>query len=235
VTIRSGDQVTVATVGREPAWVDVGVAGTPFDVIHNAGSILLTDGYGADRGFRERDVGQFDEAADVWAWCGGAVLLRASYVRQLGGFWDPFFLYYEDIDLAWRGRSRGWRYRYEPASRVRHQHGTSAGEGSALFEHYVERNRLIVLTRNAPASLVLRAIARYLLAVASMVRRDARLALAARRPPRFRQPRRRLRSFAGYLRLLPRLLPERRRIRRAGVVSDDELLRWMQPRSSHGA
>jgi GT2 family glycosyltransferase len=247
VTVHAGNRSTTTTVGPSPRWVDltldpgggatVGgpIEGRLFDVIQNAGSVLLSDGYGADRGFRQRDAGQFDEPAEVWGWCGGAVLLRARYLREVGGFWPPFFMYYEDMDLAWRGRARGWRYRYEPASRVRHLHGKSAGEGSATFEHYVERNRLVALTRNAPPGLVVTAVARYLLAIASMVRRDLRLAVAARRPPRFRQPRRRLRSFAAYLCLLPRLLVERRRVRAVQVVADDELLRWMQPRSSHPA
>ena len=63
------------------------------------------------------DEGQFDEPADVFAWCGGGVLLRSRYLEDVGLFDERFFLYYEDTDLAWRGRARGWRYRYVPESR----------------------------------------------------------------------------------------------------------------------
>ena len=48
---------------------------------------------------------------DVQAWCGGAVLLRASYLADVGGFDERLFLYYEDVDLSMRGTERGWRYR----------------------------------------------------------------------------------------------------------------------------
>ena len=49
----------------------------------------------------------------------------------------------------WRGRIAGWRYQYVPESLVRHEHAASSKEGSALFTHYVERNRFLTLARNA--------------------------------------------------------------------------------------
>ena len=87
---------------------------TAFDVINNAGSSLYPDGFGGDRGFLERDRGQYDEPAEVFAWCGGAVLLSKAYLDDVGLFDERLFLYYEDTDLSWRGRLRGWRYVYVP-------------------------------------------------------------------------------------------------------------------------
>jgi N-acetylglucosaminyl-diphospho-decaprenol L-rhamnosyltransferase len=207
--------------------------GPAFDVIQNAGSLLLEGGYAADRGFLQPDRGQLDEPTDVWAWCGGAVLLRRRYLEEVGLFWPPYFMYYEDTDLAWRGRAAGWRYRYEPRAVVRHLHGMSAGEGSALFEHYVERNRLVVLTRNAPAGVALRAAGRATLTAGSLARRDAVTSLRARRVPHFVTARRRAASLTAYGRLLPRLLADRRTLRRRQQVPDGELMAWAQPRSSH--
>ena len=60
--------------------------------------------------------------------------------------------YYEDLELAWRGAKRGWRYRYVPSSVVHHQHAATTGEGSRLKRYHEERNRLLVLTRHARAS-----------------------------------------------------------------------------------
>ena len=212
---RAGCGPVLATeeVGPVPARRGRG-AGAAFDVIQNAGSVLLEGGYGADRGFLQPDRGQLDEPVDVWAWCGGAVLLRSRYLEDVGLFWPPYFMYYEDTDLAWRGRAVGWRYRYEPRAVVRHLHGMSAGEGSPLFEHYVERNRLIVLTRNAPAGVALAAAGRAALTAGSLARRDAVTSLRARRLPHFVTARRRAASLAAYGRLLPRLLADRRRLRR---------------------
>ena len=226
------DPITLR-VGPEPAWFELDVRGAPFDVIQNAGSVLLEGGYGADRGFLQPDRGQFDEPVEVWAWCGGTTLLRADYLRQVGCFWSPFFMYYEDTDLAWRGRAAGWHYRYEPRAVVRHLHGTSAGEGSRLFQHYVERNRLVVLARNAPRGLLWSALGRYLLTMLSLSRNEVMVAARAHRPPRLALTRQRLSSLADFAVLLPRVVGERRRLRRRQVVPDDELIAWAQPRSSH--
>lgn len=220
-------------VGPGPRWFSVEAAGPAFDVVQNAGSLLLEGGYGADRGFLQRDDGRFDEPVDVWAWCGGGVLLRPAYLADVGLFDERFFLYYEDTDLAWRGRARGWAYRYVPRSVIRHLHATSAGEGSATFDHYVERNRLVMLTKNAPRPLVRQALGAYLVAIAGLARADLARAVRSRRPPHFVGPRRRLGSLVGYLGQLPHSLAERRRLRARRTVPDDELLAWAAPRSSH--
>ena len=43
----------------------------------------------------------------MFAWCGGAVLLRREYLDDVGIFDERLFLYYEDTDLSWRGTAQG--------------------------------------------------------------------------------------------------------------------------------
>jgi len=203
VELRSGTDRAEHTVSSAPAWYPVTLTGAPFEVINNAGSIVVDDGYGADRGYLERDEGQYDQAEDVPAWCGATVLLRAAYLRATGLFDERLFLYYEDLELSLRGRSGGWRYRYVPASVARHLHSATSVEGSALAAYYNERNRLLVLTRHAEPAVVGRAIVRYLLITASYARRDVAGPLLRGDPPRAETVRRRLRAFAGFVRRAP--------------------------------
>lgn len=203
-------------------------AGT--SIVNNVGNVVFDDGYSADRGFGEPDEGQYDDPEEVFAWCGANVLLRPEYLRDVGLFDERLFLYYEDTDLSWRGQSRGWRYLYVPGARVRHVHAASTVEGSALFQHYVERNRLLMLVKNAPARMVYRAVWRFLLVTLSYARRDLVRPLLTRRRPVFQKVRLRLGSFLGFLRLLPAMWWQRRRIRRRATISDDELLRRLTPR-----
>jgi GT2 family glycosyltransferase len=50
------------------------------------------------------------------AWVTGCCLLaRRACLAELGGFADPFFLYYEDVDLCRRAAARGWEVWHEPA------------------------------------------------------------------------------------------------------------------------
>ena len=152
-----------AVVGPRVTEVTVALGDTTVDVINNVGSVVFTDGAGADRGWLEEDRGQYDDPTEVFAWCGGAVLLRPEMLADVGLFDERFFLYYEDTDLSWRGRARGWRYRTVPGSRVRHRHAASSGEGSEVFAYHVERNRLLMLVKDAPARIALRQVLRYLL------------------------------------------------------------------------
>lgn len=131
---------------------------SPTQYIQNAGSWVNSNGVGGNRGFFEPDNGQLDEANDVFAWCGAAVMMRADYLTDVGLFDPSFFLYYEDTDLSWRGQLRGWTYWYEPSVVVRHRHSASTGQGSALTDIYQQRNRLRMLARNASAPVLARGV-----------------------------------------------------------------------------
>ena len=142
---------------------------------------------------------------DVFGFCGAAAALKTAAVPAVGGFDYYYFLYYEDTDLSWRLRLAGYRILHVPSAVVRHHHASSSGEGSALHRFYDERNRLLTLTKNAPAVFALRALLRYPLTTASIARHEL---------PRFPLTRSRIRAAASFLSLLPRMLTRRRAVRR---------------------
>lgn len=224
VTMRSSAGEVTVTVGPEPAWTDVPIRPEPFDVVNNVGSNLFAGGFGGDRGFLEVDEGQYESAAEVFAWCGGAVLLRRAFLDDVGLFDERFFVYYEDTDLSWRGRLQGWRYVYEPGAVVRHRHSASTGVGSPVFIYHTERNRLLVLAKNAPARLAWRSglgeIRRF---VGAVVRHYVLRPLTLRLPIRAVVAQRRA-ICAGYLRLLPGMLADRWSTKR--TVSRASLMAW---------
>ncbi len=228
VLVTSGVHRTELDVTPAPAWYEVTLDGEPFDVLNNVGSVVLPDGHGADRGYMERDEGQFDEVDEIFAWCGAAVLLSREYLETVGLFEDRYFLYYEDFDLSWRGRAEGWRYLYVPPSVVRHVHSASSVEGSRLFQHYDERNRLLTLTRNAPPALAVREVLRHPLITGSYARRDILVPLVHRRPPSVETVRRRMQAYGAYVRMLPEALAGRRRLATRGRLTGEELSRWME-------
>jgi GT2 family glycosyltransferase len=214
-------------VGVEPTWFTLQLPADPFRVINNAGSALYVGGYGGDRGFLERDEAQYDEPADVFAWCGGAVLLRQSYLDHVGLFDERFFLYYEDTDLSWRGRRLGWRYRYVPESVVRHHHAVSSGGASSpLFRYYTQRNRMLVLAKNAPWKVAARAAAVEARITLSVLMRDVVRPVVTAHFPRPAEARQRLRSHRDALRIAPSMWRDRRELRRREAISAQELMSW---------
>ena len=217
------------TLPVTPELTDVTVtvpADTPtVDVVNNAGSIVFTAGYGADRGFQDIDAGQYDEPVDVFALCGCAVAFRTSAGAEVGWFDEDFFLYYEDTDLSWRLRAAGWGIRYEPTAVVRHIHAASSVEWSPRFVFHTDRNRLLMLVKNASAARALREVGRYPLTTASVGVRALREARLTRCRPAVRPTLMRLKVLLSFLRLLPAMLAKRRRAPK--VVSRAELEKWL--------
>lgn len=209
VTASSGTWSTEVQVGPAPCWFDLHIAAPPFDVINNVGSRLVSGGWAGDRGFMEADRGQYEHAEEVFGWCGAAALLSRPYVDDLGGFDDELFLYYEDTDMSWRGRLKGWRYEYVPEAPVRHLHSATSGEGSALFNHYVDRNRLLVFLRNAPLPDAGDAVAKFVREMASITIRDVVRPTLNGGDPHPVRAKQKLRSFAAFVRHAPRAVRHR--------------------------
>jgi len=72
------------------------------------------------------------------AYLSGAVLLvRKTALDEVGGFDPAIFLYYEDDDLCYRFRAKGWSLVRIAAARVRHVGGGSIGSGwDRLWEKF---------------------------------------------------------------------------------------------------
>ena len=87
--------------------------------------------------------------------CGASLLLTRELIDDLGGLDPALFMYYEDLDLAWRARLRGWRFLYAPDSVVEHVCGGQSGAASPFLLRHTERNRTLVNLRNAPPALAL--------------------------------------------------------------------------------
>lgn len=97
----------------------------------------------SDRGEGEMDTGQYDEAGEVFGPTGALAIYRASAllsVRFEDEFFDgDYFMYREDVDLAWRLRRAGWKSRYVPTAVAYHHRGLAAAERAGLRERI--RNR----------------------------------------------------------------------------------------------
>jgi GT2 family glycosyltransferase len=196
------------------------------DVVNNVGSLVLTAGYGADRGYQEVDEGQYDEPVEVFAACGCAVAFRTEAGRAVDWFDDDFFLYYEDTDLSWRLRAAGWGIRFEPKAVVRHVHAASSVEWSPVFTFHTTRNRLLMLVKDASWPRVRHELVSFLVETLGMLLTAVRGLARGRRPAR-RPLQMRLRVLWSLARLMPRMLRRRRQVRRSAKVDTHELERWL--------
>ncbi|OLR90440.1 glycosyltransferase [Actinokineospora bangkokensis] len=129
-------------------------------------------GMGYKRHAGQPDTGEHDAPRDVLFATGSAMFVRAGAYRELGGFDERFFMFYEDVDLGWRLNLRGWRVRFEPTSLTYHRHHASMSkvdsDDGARELFLLERNALMALYKNVSDETLAKAL-------------PAALALAVRR------------------------------------------------------
>lgn len=123
------------------------------DIVESAGIAVDRAGVAWDR-LNGEPISSADLAADVFGPTGGAALYRRDMLDDVGLFDAAYFLYLEDVDLAWRGRLRGWECLYVPDARVRHRHSATAGADSPFKHRLLARNRVRLVAKNYPAPLL---------------------------------------------------------------------------------
>ncbi len=124
------------------------------DVIDTVGHLLYPDGLNRGRGRLEHDHGQYDGCRTALFPSGAAALYTRRMLDEIGLFDEGFFLYGDDAELGLRGRVAGWTCAFAPRAVAYHHYSRSTGAYSSLKAFYVERNRVLVLLKLFPPSLV---------------------------------------------------------------------------------
>jgi GT2 family glycosyltransferase len=173
------------------------------DVIQSAGDFYGQDGIPGNRGVWQHDDGRYGQSEMIFGACAGAAAYRRTMLEDVGLFEANFFMYCEDVDLAFRCQLLGYRCVYVPTAVVYHM--LSATGGGSLASYYCGRNFLRVIARDMPGPLLRRYWPRIVF---------AQLRLAAESLRHVREPaaRAKLRGQIDGLRELPRLVDERRAI-----------------------
>jgi hypothetical protein len=183
--------------------------------INSAGDLMCRDGAARQRGNAQPDAPEWDVIEPVFGASGGAGAYRRGMLADVGLLDEAFFMYLEDVDLAFRAQLRGWACLYQPAARAVHVGGASGG--GSLESFYNGRNLIRLLAKDLPTGLMpqlLPAIVRFQVQRS----RDARAAwrsAAARATLRG--------QFAG-LAELPRHLADRAPVQRRRRISDHAIL-----------
>ncbi len=119
------------------------------ELIDYADGSLTWYGMGYKREAEKPDSDEFNTPKDVLFGTGAAMFVRAELYREVGGFDERFFMFYEDVDLGWRLNILGWRMRYVPTSVAFHKHHVTMKKFGNFRETYLlERNALMSMYKN---------------------------------------------------------------------------------------
>lgn len=129
------------------------LAGAP-QYLDGAGDSYHVSGRAWRNGHRVSSTGWPAVDVDVFAPCAAAALYRRDAFDEVGGFDERFFCYFEDVDLAFRLRLRGYSCRYVHSAVVRHVGSAVSGYRSDFAVYHGERNAVWTFVKNMPGPLM---------------------------------------------------------------------------------
>jgi len=106
------------------------------------------------------DSGQWDMTEfDVDYVIGASMFVKKKFVERVGLMEENYFLYFEELDWAIRGKRKGWGLGFCHESRVYHKMGSSINQGkknenSELSDFYSSRNKILIALNFFPYTLI---------------------------------------------------------------------------------
>ena len=111
--------------------------------IDSAGLFLTFWRSAKERGYGSRDRGQYNLPGYIFGVSGAVAFYRREMLENIkidGNYFDADFrMFYEDLDVAWRGNLFGWRAYYYPRAVAYHIRGGTARQTFGAGQPYARR------------------------------------------------------------------------------------------------
>jgi len=133
--------------------------------VENIGGIL--NYYGVEvnppQGFSEESLRDYVEPKEVFYAKSAAMIVKKKAFEEAGKFDPNYFVYFDDADLCWRIRLRGYSILFVGSSIVYHEGGgTMRGRLSLLGTFHMCKNHIMTLLKNYQSINLLKYLMPYL-------------------------------------------------------------------------
>jgi GT2 family glycosyltransferase len=81
--------------------------------------------------------------------CGASLLLRGQAIHEVGLFDEGYFLYWEDTDLCFRLRAKGWKLAVAEGSLITHSESATSGFQSAFYDYHFTSSSIRFFRRHS--------------------------------------------------------------------------------------
>ena len=128
-----------------------------FDYAGAAGGFLDKFGYpycnGRIYNKIEKDNNQYNNVSEIFWACGACFFIRNQIFKKYGGFDESFWAHFEEIDLCWRLKNKGYKISLNTDSIVFHANAATLVQNNPKKTYYNFRNMLFSITKNSKNNL----------------------------------------------------------------------------------
>lgn len=126
------------------------------DILDDTGDFLRKGGLSIQRGYGEKDTGQYDSQNFIFSACAGAAMYKRDVFEIVGFFDEDFFAYLEDIDFGFRMQLSGFKCYYNPKAVCYHMRSATTIDKKHLPTYFSERNIIFLRFKNYPLGILLK-------------------------------------------------------------------------------
>ncbi len=80
---------------------------------------------------------------------GSCIAIHKNVYKKVGNFYEPYFLYYEEMDYCVRAKREGFAITHLPVDGIMHEESKSLGNNTLAHQYYLSRNHLLLVQRLA--------------------------------------------------------------------------------------
>ncbi|MFH1509414.1 MAG: glycosyltransferase family 2 protein [bacterium] len=134
------------------------------EMLDSASIKILSSLQAIDRGYNEKDSGQFENVEQVFGHSGAFVLYNRKALNDIAingeVFDNDFKMYKEDVDVAYRLNLRGWKNFYLPRVFAWHCRSINAKQNrksrSVLIRRLSYTNHILTIFKNIPCGIFMK-------------------------------------------------------------------------------
>lgn len=125
-------------------------------IIDGVGILINEVGQARSIGWQEEDRGHYEKESYIFGATGGASLFKREDFIKLGRFDESYFMYSEEVDLAFRAQFAGFKSIFCPKAIVYHKHKATSKKLLSHIEYWQFRNMTQTIIKDFPASILLK-------------------------------------------------------------------------------
>jgi GT2 family glycosyltransferase len=111
-------------------------------------SVSILTGRTGMIGRGEKDEGQYNKVQVTSSAHGGGMMVSRKVIEEVGLLYEPYFLYYEELDWSEQIKRKGYKIYFQPKALIYHKESMTTGKESPLKTFYLTRNRVLFMQRN---------------------------------------------------------------------------------------